>query len=149
MISVFLPEASAPANAPKGPSARVEPAADAESETPGERFADFLPQDAETPAAESAPRQVDLDGNYDFSELQTWVLNGTSAGLIVYPNPASSEVLVEGLIEHIRVFDLNGRLCIEQAPSRDGPTRLDVSYLPAGIYALQAGSKTSRIVIDR
>ncbi|MEL7041467.1 MAG: flagellar hook-length control protein FliK [Pseudomonadota bacterium] len=62
MISVFLPEASAPANAPKGPSARVEPAADAESETPGERFADFLPQDAETPAAESAPRQVDLDG---------------------------------------------------------------------------------------
>ncbi|MEM8585550.1 MAG: choice-of-anchor Q domain-containing protein [Bacteroidota bacterium] len=94
-------------------------------------------------------RQVDLDGNYDFSELQTWVLNGTSAGLIVYPNPASSEVLVEGLIEHIRVFDLNGRLCIEQAPSRDGPTRLDVSYLPAGIYALQAGSKTSRIVIDR
>ncbi|MEM1146740.1 MAG: flagellar hook-length control protein FliK [Pseudomonadota bacterium] len=62
MISVFLPEAPAPANAPQGPSSRAEPAADADSETPGERFADFLPQDAETPAKEPTPRQVDLDG---------------------------------------------------------------------------------------
>lgn len=68
---------------------------------------------------------------------------------VIYPNPASSVInLPADLIQSansIQVFDALGNLVINTNPSM----RIDVSNLPAGIYTLKLGEKSSRFVVTK
>ncbi|MBQ8703901.1 MAG: T9SS type A sorting domain-containing protein [Bacteroidales bacterium] len=69
--------------------------------------------------------------------------SATGARLAVYPNPATGQVTVQGLEPdaEVCILDLGGR-CLYRGT---GPT-LDLSALPAGVYTLQAGGRSTRII---
>ncbi len=66
--------------------------------------------------------------------------------LSIYPNPARTWLTVShcgnGLV---KVYDLTGREVLS-ATSEGGSTRLDVSQLPQGMYFLQSGENTVKLV---
>ncbi len=65
------------------------------------------------------------------------------ARLQVYPNPATDAVTVcgDGLL---KIIDQSGREVLSRAIH--GTVRLSLEMLPAGVYTLRCGSRTSRIV---
>ena len=60
-----------------------------------------------------------------------------ASGVLVYPNPATDQVFVDGEFSRIEIYDMQGR---RRMASRD--KRLDVTALPDGIYLLRALSAT-------
>lgn len=94
-------------------------------------------------------RQVDFDGSFDFSAVKTWFLNGTSAGLIVYPSPASEYLwLLSDQDVFMHLYDQLGRQQLRAELRAGETTRIDVSDLPAGSYVVRVENEVRRIVID-
>jgi hypothetical protein len=75
-----------------------------------------------------------------------------TTSLIVYPTPVSKSkrVTVKNPdyknVHTVELFDMNG-LLVGQYPSTETTTIIDVSGLPSGLYVVQAGKQTGRIVI--
>ena len=69
-----------------------------------------------------------------------------STALSIYPNPARTWLTVShcgnGLV---KVYDLTGREVLSATPE-GGSARLDVSQLPQGMYFLQSGESTVKLV---
>lgn len=67
----------------------------------------------------------------------------SSNSLVIIPNPASGYVMVhtpeKADLNHIEIFSLDGTLQLSQTLS--GPTRIDISSLPAGVYILAVRNK--------
>ena len=92
--------------------------------------------------------------NSFFYSLVRQVNKGQKNDLFVlYPNPASRQVIVTGdfssLIK-IKLFDISGKLkqCKEVLSSNDSII-IDLSSLQAGVYALQIGDVIKKLVVSR
>ncbi len=70
----------------------------------------------------------------------------------VYPNPASQIIIIAGILETqpIRIFDLTGRECdLPRIIAAENETSLDISQLRNGIYWLQAGVQSQKLVVAK
>lgn len=95
-------------------------------------------------------RQQDQDGTATYSPTQYVPGTGEAAPpLTLHPNPApgSAQVQVAGAAPTapLRLLDARGQL-VRQYPA--GTTALGVQGLPAGLYLLQAGATTTRLVVE-
>ncbi len=91
-------------------------------------------------------RQVDLDGQFIFSEIATVVYSGDPGSILVYPNPANDLLnvsldveLEEGQVQW-RIVDATGRLADRGAASAgEGVSKLVIplSRVEAGSYVLE------------
>jgi hypothetical protein len=71
----------------------------------------------------------------------------TEKGIRIYPNPANDSFRVESADKAtLRIFDVNGSKIHEQR-IRSGATRISTAHMPGGIYAVQVGKKTERLVV--
>ncbi|MES2388888.1 MAG: carbohydrate-binding protein [Bacteroidota bacterium] len=93
-----------------------------------------------------------LEGaNLNVKSLTFTSLNGVSkthyaAGLKIYPNPAENVIRIEAKGE-VSIFDIQGRQVYAASDETTGLMKdLDVSNLPAGIYAVRCGGFTGRFV---
>jgi len=85
------------------------------------------------------------------------VENTYLTSLRVYPNPASSILIIDGIMAEmgveIRLLDLQGRSLLVAKPMHESQTTLDISQLPAGTYLLRLsqadGVRNERISILR
>ena len=91
-------------------------------------------------------QMVDLDGKYSYSEvLQIRVVNEAEAGLLmVYPNPARSEIRVtipaswQNKRISYNIYNTVGVLVRERFNGRAGQTEtLPIADLPEGIYLIR------------
>lgn len=74
--------------------------------------------------------------------------NVASDSVIVYPNPATDHIFVEGL-EHdteIKLFNMQGQLVKVQKTTDSTPTLVELDNLPAATYILKAGTFTTKII---
>lgn len=78
-------------------------------------------------------KMVDRDGTYAFSRIERIDL-GKISKAIIYPNPASDFVMVEGA-QQIRILNLHG---VEVVANYLTNGRVNVSQLPMGTYILEA-----------
>lgn len=93
--------------------------------------------------------QIDRDGQSSFSEIfAVDFFNRKGRNAVVYPNPASTEVRIEGLQScesEIRIVDLAGNDCTTLV-SVDRPNpcsvRLEIASLAEGIYLVKVGEQT-------
>ena len=103
-----------------------------------------------SPVAYYRIKTTDPSGRVSYSQTLAVVTAKTASALRLYPNPASLVVQVQltapkGPVT-IEVKDLAGRAVQTAAVISQGTTlqtRLDVSQLPAGLYAITAGKETS------
>ncbi|MEN0005378.1 MAG: reprolysin-like metallopeptidase [Bacteroidota bacterium] len=84
-------------------------------------------------------RQVDFDGAFDFSPVRQGKLSLGAKEILVYPNPAYSELTIErsedALSSTALLYDTKGRLLLQQ-PLTSPNSQLDIIHLPSGIYWL-------------
>ncbi|MEN0004761.1 MAG: peptidoglycan DD-metalloendopeptidase family protein [Bacteroidota bacterium] len=84
-------------------------------------------------------RQIDYNGTFEFSAIKTVEIDQLDNGITVFPNPVQGEltILAED-IQVVKVFDTQGRLSMQFV----GPSVVDFSNLPKGIYLLKVETST-------
>ena len=86
-------------------------------------------------------KYVDPAGGHIYSNIASVHLDDVGKRIFVSPNPVRDELIIRGagLYRAIRIFDVSGRLIRSFRLPADG--RVDVSFLPAGVYYLLFGGK--------
>lgn len=96
------------------------------------------------------------DSSYFFMYYDTvtgWVKNDPlppmrASEIHFYPNPAHEYIYVEGKEnEALRIYDLQGR--IMHSSNSSGPLQIPVQSWPEGMYILQSGTKTGKVMVVR
>ncbi|MBS1685052.1 MAG: T9SS type A sorting domain-containing protein [Bacteroidetes bacterium] len=95
-------------------------------------------------------KQVDYDGQYDYSEIQAVEITAAAAAtMTIYPNPVSAGkglniVLAGGAdaIRYVRITDQRGSVVYGSEVSDEQSHRIQGLDLPAGIYTVNAISNT-------
>ena len=70
----------------------------------------------------------------------------------VYPNPSNEVITIQSeteLINHLSVFDINGRLIFSENIIQKGSTILDVSKFSKGIYLLEITSEKGSTAVKK
>jgi len=70
-----------------------------------------------------------------------------NASVSVSPNPAQTDITVSGTVSgaKIKLFNVGGIL-LQTVPAQDNSTSVDVSSLPKGLYLLQTGGQTVKLI---
>ncbi|MCB0521856.1 MAG: T9SS type A sorting domain-containing protein, partial [Saprospiraceae bacterium] len=91
-------------------------------------------------------RQVDFDGNFEYSNIRSVEFEGLQGQINVYPNPASSvsNIQLPGDFEQaaIQVFDLGGRVVFGLEVEGGSQT------IPIDVSAWQSGMYLVRVQVD-
>jgi hypothetical protein len=101
---------------------------------------------------------ANADGGCIFNKFITINASGPSsktssdeiydATLVVYPNPASSEITLNGNEEVVEIYDMNGRL-IKSINTPEINPKVDVRDLPQGLYLIKSMDQTTKLNIVR
>jgi len=106
-------------------------------------------------------KQVDYDGQFEYSEVKYVYVSGSNDAMLVYPNPAENIVTLEfnsyqGKAKTVTFVNTLGQVLMEQQASVvDGQNKLevDISALPKGNYFVLLKEDVilykSRLVITR
>lgn len=90
-------------------------------------------------------KQYDLNGNYEYSQTVTLVLNPEDdviSEISVYPNPASQIIYINGITLPVFIYDVKGKQILEL--KQNGST--DINELPNGVYFIKTVNKTLRFI---
>lgn len=89
-------------------------------------------------------RQIDYDGQYDFSNVTKAILDGDLTRLTVYPNPATSELNVN-LSEPsmVKIYNHFGSF-VRSVSLQEGANMIAIDELPNGLYILSMDNNTSK-----
>jgi len=70
-----------------------------------------------------------------------------SASVSVFPNPAQTDITVSGTVSgtKVKLFNIGGIL-LKTVPAQENSTNVDVSFLPKGLYLLQTGGQTVKLI---
>ena len=93
-------------------------------------------------------RQVDRDGQSNYSSVTTAVLEAEAVDLRVHPNPTRGTLrgsVGEGAggVVQLRVLDIHGRV-VRTASVTGSRFEIDLAGVPAGVYVLQSDAAGSR-----
>lgn len=97
-------------------------------------------------------KQIDLDGDFDYSEV-VFSRNNMLSDFDVYPNPVENDLLIRSsnIVEDhqvIKVFDATGRfILVNRSMEDDYLMKLNTSELDPGIYFIQVSSGDMRKII--
>lgn len=94
-------------------------------------------------------RVIDNDGSHYYSPIRK-IWNGQGfADFVIYPNPSSGKVFVRGELlngEPIKLLDISGKMIWQQV-IRSSTAELMLPPLPPGVYLVQHGNQTKKLVI--
>lgn len=90
-------------------------------------------------------RQVDLDGNYNYSEIKNIYFNQSEA-ITIFPNPANKNISISGLNggATIGLLDMSGRL-LQKVKTNNKSVNFDLGNELNGIYQLQIINASGKI----
>jgi hypothetical protein len=86
--------------------------------------------------------QVGLDGKELFSEVKAVFIKNNNQAISIWPNPASEYVRIvsdagNNTYTKARIFDLSGRMLMEQQLQSTAVNTVSISKLPAGTYIVK------------
>jgi len=96
---------------------------------------------------------IEQNNSFFYSPIRQVNGKQTADAFLVYPNPASDQVIVTGNFSpstELKLFDLSGKLKWRTKKLRaNGSVAIDVSILPAGVYVLQIDDVLKKLVVDK
>jgi hypothetical protein len=96
---------------------------------------------------------IEKNNSFFYSPIRQVNGKQTADAFVLYPNPASQEVIVTGNFSpptEIKLFDLSGKLKWQAKKLRaNGSVTIDVSFLPAGVYVLEIDDVIKKLAVDR
>ena len=97
-------------------------------------------------ALASHPDVLAIGCNKDFQIVHSFEATGNEAVAMATSHSATPHVLQVNADGQLRVFDVQGRLCAEIPQVKIGNT-VNMRNLPKGLYIVEIGSKTTKIVL--
>ncbi len=95
-------------------------------------------------------KQIDFDGKFDYSPIQTVMIGGIST-LTIFPNPAGTQLHVHfeaGRNSEVVIKSLSGQVMDRTVLSAQGNAQIDTKDYPQGFYFLTVNGTTKRLVIQ-
>ena len=96
---------------------------------------------------------IEKNNSFFYSPIRQVNGKQTADAFVLYPNPASQQVIVTGNFSpstEIKLFDLSGKLKWQTKKLRaNGSVTIDVSFLPAGVYVMQIDDLIKKLVVDK
>jgi hypothetical protein len=86
----------------------------------------------------------------DFQWIAAGVNEITERAFVVYPNPAENEVFIQNFQagkSNVSIFNSTGQVVYSTSFNQPGVHTLDVANLSTGIYTIQVGRITKRLLI--
>lgn len=99
-----------------------------------------------TPVSERVD-MLDFFFNVLFDQTGTLTKEQNSAGLFIYPNPASEFIRINHLTGKGAIYDMMGRVCRETLTWENG--EIDISGMETGLYFLRMGNEGVRFLVCR
>ncbi|MCP3927579.1 MAG: T9SS type A sorting domain-containing protein [Bacteroidetes bacterium] len=100
-------------------------------------------------------KQVDFDGTFEYSGIQSSVVRYSDAGFAVYPSPASDRIYVkteEDLNQQkditFELFDALGRKVLIQSLDQK-ETSISITQIPTGVYFYKIIKRTGTLKSDK
>lgn len=91
-------------------------------------------------------KQMDFDGQFEYSGIRSLMTEDSNAGVQVYPNPLRADGLLNVNLSAepedkaiFRIFDLNGKILHQETLSNQF-NQSAYGYLPAGVYFIEVTS---------
>jgi hypothetical protein len=92
-------------------------------------------------------KQIDYDGNYEYSNIIQLATRNPQLATRIFPNPANNNINIEtDTPTVIQITNLNGQVLKEQSIS--GNTTIATSDLANGIYFIKVGSSTQKLIVQ-
>ncbi len=93
-------------------------------------------------------KQVDFNGNFEYSNI-VYLRSAMSETLTsIYPNPAQDIITYEGAPATLTFYDIYGR-AVMQLSTVEEKANLDISTLEIGIYMIEVSSNTKQKTFER
>lgn len=94
-------------------------------------------------------KQMHLNGDYQYSEIRT-VIHQKDHSIQIYPNPATSYLVVSGLegTETIKMYNVAGKL-VKEINAQTGEVELPIGDLPAGVYQISIYSTARTLLSEK
>lgn len=80
-------------------------------------------------------RQVDLDGQYEYTYVVSAQLDDKGGDIAIYPNPVGDEFTISQATGQMTIYDIQGRPVLTRELTQDQET-ITASDLPSGTYIL-------------
>lgn len=82
-------------------------------------------------------KQMDFNGDFEYSQVRQIVFVNASEKLSIYPNPAKSYIIINGLIESTKLYIINQNGQVVYSQKVDiGNKRIDLSQFATGMYTV-------------
>ena len=95
-------------------------------------------------------KQVDYDGQFEYSNVATVIVpESEDASVLVYPNPATTEIYVSGDAEEINtvaLYNAVGQRIDANITLTGDRARIDLNGLASGVYYVQTRTTASKIL---
>ena len=94
-------------------------------------------------------KQVDFDGNFEYSNTIAVDCFSKNNNFRLFPNPTNGEITLQfdkSISKEVLIFDVLGRLVFNDFIKNKAEVQLDLK-LTAGVYFLQIGNMIKRVVV--
>lgn len=88
-------------------------------------------------------KQIDFDGKFVYSKtLKINFNNSISSEILVYPNPSSSKLTINGITEQALIYDIFGNIVLKV----NADSVVDIYSLTNGVYFLKHKNKATKFI---
>jgi Secretion system C-terminal sorting domain len=102
-------------------------------------------------------QEVDLDGKMQYSKIVTVNIEDVTAGIKIFPNPASSYINITDNAAELNgailtINDITGRVVLRQLLSPANNIQVNIGSLKKGVYVIKinktAGIQTQKLIVE-
>jgi hypothetical protein len=93
-------------------------------------------------------KQLDFDGQFEYSDIIVLASFGKLAGTLVYPNPVAEDLVIENGIGKASLYNTIGQL-IQQVDIQNSRHLLSTAGLAQGIYVLKIEQADGRVFVQQ
>lgn len=95
-------------------------------------------------------KQLDFDGNYEFSIVRLVTFTDLTRRVNIYPNPAKDYLIIDGLAKSSKLYitNLNGQVVYSEKVDIDNK-RIDLSQFATGMYTIVIETKDGSKQIEK
>lgn len=90
-------------------------------------------------------KQMDYDGQFEYSDIKSVQINGVDKLVQIYPNPVQDELTITEGIGMITIYNAIGQP-IRQINNEEVITKINTTDLPKGIYTLHLQKTDGQVV---
>lgn len=93
-------------------------------------------------------KQIDFDGKFEYSNIESVQFKIDASTILVFPNPANDWLTFKtNQTIEVQILNINGQVLFRK--KINATEKVSIEFLPIGLYFIKTGEKIQRIIIQR